>query len=139
MPTRTLTGQCLCGAIHYTVADTFHYAMYCHCSQCRRATGAACKPFAGIPRQHLALTQGEPDLHIYTQGGPNHDAHCRHCGSLLYSVVRNGTYAHITMGTLTDPPSIHPTQHIFVGSKAPWHTITDTLPQFDAFPPPPTS
>jgi hypothetical protein len=25
--------------------------------------------------------------------------------------------------------------HIFVGSKAPWHEITDALPQYPEFPP----
>src|SRR4029079_4463780 len=34
------------------------------------------------------------------------------------------------MGTLTDSPAIRPTGHIFVGSKAPWFTITDDLPQY---------
>jgi hypothetical protein len=34
------------------------------------------------------------------------------------------------MGTLTDDPTIRPTGHIFVGSKAPWFTITDDLPQY---------
>jgi hypothetical protein len=33
------------------------------------------------------------------------------------------------MGTLVDDPSIRPARHIFVGSKAPWFTITDDLPQ----------
>jgi hypothetical protein len=33
------------------------------------------------------------------------------------------------MGTLIDAPSIRPTAHIFVGSKAPWFSITDDLPQ----------
>jgi hypothetical protein len=28
-------------------------------------------------------------------------------------------------------PIIRPTKHIFVGSKAPWFTITDELPQFE--------
>jgi hypothetical protein len=60
-----------------------------------------------------------------------HDAHCKACGSLLYSVVREGAFAHVTMGTLVDEPSIRPTAHIFVGSKARWFTITDDLPQFD--------
>jgi hypothetical protein len=32
-------------------------------------------------------------------------------------------------GTLVDAPSIRPSRHIFVGSKAPWFTITDDLPQ----------
>ena len=53
------------------------------------------------------------------------------CGSLLYSTVRDGAFAHVAMGTLVDDPAIRPTEHIFVGSKAPWFTITDDLPQYD--------
>jgi hypothetical protein len=34
------------------------------------------------------------------------------------------------MGTLVDDPGIRPSRHIFVGSKAPWFTITDDLPQY---------
>jgi hypothetical protein len=49
-------------------------------------------------------------------------------------VVREGQYVHVAMGTLIDAPSIRPTAHIFVGSKAPWYTITDDLPQHDEFP-----
>ena len=128
MTTRRLTGQCFCGAVAYTVMDEFAYAANCHCGNCRRTTGAAFKPFAGIAREKLSLTHGEAELLIYgdTQGN---DTHCRRCGSLLYSVVRDGTYVHVAMGTLVDAPSIRPTHHIFVGSKAPWFTITDGLPQ----------
>jgi hypothetical protein len=39
------------------------------------------------------------------------------------------------MGTLVDDPGIRPTFHIFVGSKAPWHEITDALPQYAELPP----
>jgi hypothetical protein len=57
--------------------------------------------------------------------------HCRRCGSLLYSVVRDGSFVHVTLGTLVDNPSIRPSAHIFVGSRAPWFTITDGLPQYE--------
>ena len=68
--------------------------------------------------------------HVMTFGDPaNHDVHCGICGSLLYSVVRDGTFAHVTLGTLLDAPGIRPNAHIFVGSKAPWHDITDDLAQ----------
>jgi hypothetical protein len=46
-------------------------------------------------------------------------------------VVRDGAYVHVAMGSLVDAPSIRPTRHIFVGSKAPWFTITDDLPQYE--------
>jgi len=55
---RVLSGSCRCGAVRYQVRDEFRYALICHCSQCRRATGSASKPFAGIERQKLALVAG---------------------------------------------------------------------------------
>jgi hypothetical protein len=124
-----LAGTCLCGAVRYEVADAFAYAANCHCSNCRRATGSAFKPFAGIGRDRLHITAGQAELATF--GDENaHDAHCKVCGSLLYSVVRDGTFVHVAMGSLVDEPTIRPTKHIFVGSKAQWFTITDDLPQF---------
>lgn len=131
---QTLTGRCLCGAVEYAVADAFEYALNCHCSQCRRATGAAFKPLAGVRREQLRVTSGAASLLIHGAADKAHDVHCSACGSLLYSVVREGAYAHVAMGTLVDTPSIRPSMHIFVGSKAPWFQITDDLPQFDSFP-----
>ena len=126
---RILAGECFCRAVGYSVADEFAYAMNCHCSGCRRATGSAFKPFAGIARDRLSVTRGEDKLTIYGDEA-NHDVHCAQCGSLLYSVVRDGAFVHVAMGTLVDKPSIRPTAHIFVGSKAPWFAITDDLPQY---------
>jgi len=127
---RTLAGQCLCGAVHYAVADEFVYATNCHCSLCRRATGAAFKPFAGIERDKLVITEGGDKLMIFGDEAGN-DTRCRVCGSFLYSVVRDGAFVHVALGTLVDAPTIRPTKHIFVGSKAPWFEITDNLPQFE--------
>ena len=129
MNAHMLAGKCLCGAVAYVVPDEFLYAANCHCSNCRRTTGSAFKAFAGIERAKLILTAGRDNLMIVGDDRGN-DTHCKACGSLLYSVVRNGAYVHVAMGTLVDAPTIRPSQHIFVGSKAPWFTITDGLPQF---------
>jgi len=126
-------GKCFCGAVHYAVPDEFLYAMNCHCSNCRRATGSAFKPFGGIERDKFSITQGEDSLLVYGDESRN-DTHCKACGSLLYSVVRDGKFVHVTMGTLVDDPTIRPTRHIFVGSKAPWFTVTDGLPQYETLP-----
>jgi hypothetical protein len=126
---RMLAGGCLCGATRYAVADEFIYAANCHCSNCRRATGSAFKPFAGIERHKLVVTKGAENLLVYGDDNGN-DTHCGYCGSPLYSLVRAGAFVHVSMGTLIDAPTIRPTKHIFVGSKAPWFTITDDLPQY---------
>jgi hypothetical protein len=128
--TRLLVGRCECGVVSYRVADAFLYASNCHCSRCRAATGSAFKPFAGIERDQLELTSGANGLLIVGDDDLN-DTRCAACGSLLFSVVRDGAYVHVALGSLRDAPSMRPTKHIFVGSKAPWFEITDDLPQFE--------
>jgi len=127
-----LTGRCQCGAVRYEVEDAFVYAANCHCSQCRAATGSAFKPFAGIEREKLRITAGREQVAVFGEEDSN-DTRCGACGSFLYSVVRNGAFVHVAMGSLVDTPSIRPNKHIFVGSKAHWHEITDDLPQFEEY------
>ena len=127
-----LSGTCECGAVRYRVADEFRYAANCHCSNCRASTGSAFKPFAGIEREKLEVTDGADKLLIWGDADNNH-TRCAVCGSLLYSVVRDGAYVHVALGSLADEPSIRPTEHIFVGSKAPWFEITDELPQREEY------
>jgi hypothetical protein len=126
----TLDGGCWCGRVRYRVEDAFLYASNCHCSRCRAATGSAFKPFAGIEREKLELTEGADALLVHGDDALN-DTRCASCGSLLFSVVRDGEYVHVALGSLVDAPAIRPTKHIFVGSKAPWFEITDDLPQFE--------
>ena len=130
--TRALAGKCYCGAVRYEVADAFLYAANCHCSGCRAATGSAFKPFAGIEREKLTITEGADQLAVFGEENAN-DTRCGACGSFLFSVVRDGAYVHVAMGSLVDAPTIRPTGHIFVGSKAPWFEITDDLPQFEEY------
>jgi len=130
--TPMLSGRCECRAVRYQVADAFLYAGNCHCSNCRASTGSAFKPFAGIERGKLEVVEGAETLLVWGDDDGNH-TRCGICGSLLYSVVRDGAYVHVAMGSLVDDPSIRPTGHIFVGSKAPWFEITDDLPQADEY------
>jgi hypothetical protein len=127
-----LVGECECGAVRYEVPDEFRYAANCHCSRCRAATGSAFKAFAGIEREKLRVTEGEDGLLVFGEVDLNH-TRCVTCGSLLFSVVRDGAYVHVALGSLVDEPSIRPAEHIFVGSKAPWFEITDDLPQNEEY------
>ena len=128
-----LLGGCWCGAVRYRVADEFRYAGNCHCSRCRAATGTAFKAYAGIEREKFELVEGADRLLVVGEPGLNDDTRCAACGSLLFSVVRDGAYVHVAMGSLVDAPAIRPSGHIFVGSKAPWYEITDDLPQFEEY------
>lgn len=127
-----LKGRCACGATEYEVEDDFKYAMNCHCSKCRAATGSAFKPMGGIERDKLRVTREDVPLFIWGEEDAG-DYRCGVCGSFLWSVVREGKWCHVTYGSLADVPSLAPTHHIFVGSKAPWEEILDDLPQHDEY------
>jgi hypothetical protein len=130
---RKLEGGCRCGAVRYRVTDAFSYGLICHCSQCRKTTGAANKPFLGIEIEQFELTHGEEVIQRFGDD-QGYDARCAKCGCFLYSVVRDGRNVHVTMGSLIDTPTRRPNGHIFVGSKAEWETIEDDLPQFEEYP-----
>lgn len=134
MSTTTLRGSCRCGAVTYEVDDAFSAAFYCHCSRCRRATGSAFKATGSIPFERIRLTNGQGNLLIYGDPTDTHDVLCATCGSLLYSFIAENGNGHVTLGTLIDPPSVKPSFHMFVGSKAPWYEIRDDLPQFEELP-----
>lgn len=108
----TLRGSCFCGLVEYEVPDAFEYSLYCHCSNCRRTTGAAAKPFAGLKSDNLAIVNGEDRIMRYGSSN-NHDAHCERCGSLLYSLVRDGAYVHVTLGTV-NRWSVHPAYRTYI-------------------------
>ena len=86
----------------------------------------------------LRFTRGEselasykiPEAKFYTQ------VFCRICGSKAPRVDAGRGFAIVPMGLLDDDPGIRPSEHIWVGSKAPWHEISDELPRFDEGPPP---
>jgi len=130
-----LVGACLCGAVRYAVEGPFLYAGYCHCSRCRAGSGSAFSAFAGIRRDRLRVTDGLDHIATYEMNPDNIVSLCKVCGSSPFALVREGRYFHVAMGTLIDDPGIRPTFHIFVGSKAPWHEIADSLPQYAGLPP----
>ena len=88
--------------------------------------------FGRIESEALRLTKGGSNL-MMVGGNFDHDVRYATCGSYLYSIVGNGAFVHVSYGSPVDEPTLKPTEHIHVGSKAAWHTICDDLPQYVAF------
>jgi len=130
----THQGGCLCGGIRYEIDGPLTDVGNCHCSMCRRFHGAAFATYAKISAGHFRWLSGQELLTVYETSPGFGWAFCRTCGSSL-GVPTQGRLSEITLGSLDTDPGVRPAEHIFVGSKAPWHEITDTLPQHEAWPP----
>lgn len=126
------SGGCLCGAVRYAVDGPFLRAGHCHCSRCRRHSGAGHLTQGRVAREHFRLLSGEEQLCVFRPPGGAAKVFCATCGSSLFGGTwPEGPEVSIRFGSLDDDPGIRPQRHTFVGSKAEWESITDDLPQFD--------
>jgi hypothetical protein len=123
-----LRGRCACNAVVFEVADEFVEAFTCHCSRCRAMTGSAFLPWGEIEPEKLTITNGEESLILSGDPVGHHSRRCEKCYSLVYWTGYEGKIR-VPYGSLTDEPTLKPTAHMFVGSKAPWYDILDDLPQ----------
>ena len=125
-----LRGRCACNAAGYEVADEFVVPYNCHCSNCRAMTGSAFLPWGEIEPEKLRVKIGTDSLLVDGDAGAAHAMRCGQCLSLLYWTVHHHhrTWLRVPYGTPTDEPTLKPTAHMFVGSKAVPAPITDRRP-----------
>ena len=125
-----LCGGCLCGGVRYEITGPFLRAGHCHCSRCRRHSGAAVCTQGRLLEEHFRLLQGEKLLRNYKTEGHAAKVFCSVCGSSLFGGSwPEGPEVSIRFGTLDGDPGIRPQSHTFVAVKAAWGEITDDLPQ----------
>lgn len=130
-----LTGSCLCRAVRYRIDGPVGHVSHCHCSQCRKAHGAAFASYGHVRYADFSLLSGGNALARYQASAHATRTFCRHCGSnLQWCPSGNVEHFALALGTLDDDPGIRPERHIFVSSKAPWYAIEDHLPQFAEYP-----
>lgn len=130
-----LTGSCLCSAIAYEISGLLTQALNCHCSMCRKAQGSAYRTRARVRTADFRFTRGEELVTYYESSPGNRRGFCRVCGSPIHTRFDSTPdVLGLPLGSLDQDPGVKPGFHVFVGSKAPWHEITDGLPQYRELP-----
>lgn len=128
-------GVCLCGTVRYVFSEPFQVMLHCHCSMCRKHHGAAFATFVAAPLPAFEWLAGEDAIGHYRSSERGERSHCRRCGSVTPMLWPDTGLAIAAAGNLEGDPGIRPQKHIYVGSKAAWYAITDTLPQHEGNPP----
>jgi hypothetical protein len=132
MAEERIRGSCLCGAVQFELDGPVVWAHVCHCSRCRKARGSAFAANAFVPLEALHFTRGESEVGVYRPPEADRFVHafCTRCGASVPFRNPARGLAGVPMGGLDVDPGQAPKAHIFVGSKAPWYTIHDDLPQY---------
>ena len=104
-----ITGHCLCGKVRYEVTGTPLAMMYCHCEECRRATGSSLNTSLFVKREQFRIVSGESSVAFHETSPDNLRHFCSSCGSPLfkYFVEPTGMMT-IRAGTLDSDPGVRP-------------------------------
>ena len=131
---RLITGGCNCGSVRYEISAPPLVVAACHCSQCRRQSGAAYSVNL-IVRSKAMTVEGKTTAWTDTDtesGSPLAREYCGSCGSPIRSVPSSapGIVA-VKAGTLDYPAPFAPTVHLWTMSKLPWVSIPEGLTTFE--------
>lgn len=129
-----ITGSCLCGDVVWEAGEPLELMHHCHCSMCRKSHGTAFATAVAAPAKTFRWLRGEARIGRHESSPKVYRAFCTRCGSSLPESPF-GEQIFMPVGSLDGDPGVRAMAHIFVGSKAPWHQITDDLPRFDEYPP----
>ncbi|MCH9693523.1 MAG: GFA family protein [Gammaproteobacteria bacterium] len=131
-----IKGHCECRRVRFEVDGAVNDFSHCHCSQCRRLHGTAYATFAGVGRAGFRYIAGESETSTY-ESSPTHERiFCSTCGSnIMVKLTVEPDEYYLSMGAIEGSPELPAAYHIFVGSKAAWHEITDDHPQYHEEPP----
>ncbi|MFS8979322.1 GFA family protein [Cupriavidus necator] len=126
----TQHGSCLCGCVKYRIHGPLTDVLNCHCSMCRKLHASAFRTRAKVATKDWEWVSGQNTVKFYESSPGEHKGFCSECGSsILTRFDSNPDVIGFPLGTLDSDPGVKTERHVFVGSKASWYDITDTLPQ----------
>lgn len=121
-----ITGRCYCGSTRFAATELPRTVTYCHCTDCRRVTGAPVAAFAAFNDTAVSFSPGDGRA-IETSPGVRR-TFCARCGSPVsgrYDYLQGTVY--IAIGLIDQADTLPPALHAHCDSKLPWLHIDDTL------------
>jgi hypothetical protein len=127
-----LTGGCYCGLIRFAVDGPVTHETNCHCSICRRTSGAPYVAWFTAASDRFRWTAGEPTRFASTARAAR--SFCPSCGTQLTFEHRDfPTEIDITICSLDDPDAIEPLHHIHTEGRPRWVMPGDGKPEFPGY------
>lgn len=111
------TGRCLCGAVTWTATAAPVRVGWCHCSQCRRHTGAPAAAFLIFAGGTVTI-DGPAAFHRSSSFARRR--FCPSCGSPVAWVSDTDASVDVYLGTADDPSAFPPTYELFAADAVHW-------------------
>lgn len=123
------TGGCFCGEIRYAASGPARHRSLCHCTICRRTTGAPCVAWFTVDPAGFRYTRGTPAR--FQSSADAVRSFCPRCGAqLTFEDVRCPGEIDVTSASLDDPALAPPDKHIHAATQLGWLKFADGLPRY---------
>jgi len=123
-------GRCFCGAVTFDVAQVGRVTAHCHCTMCRRASGAPVVTWTCYKTDEVRVTGGAENLRDYESSPGAHRKFCGRCGTQLFFESINWLgETHVTRVSLDDAVGPPPSVHVFYGDRARFFDGAEHLPK----------
>lgn len=113
------TGQCMCGAVTFRVAEVPADFGVCHCKMCQRWTGSALLGVT-VPKDKVVWS-GEGNIATLQSSKWAKRGWCKKCGSGLYfTVTADSPYSNdieVPIGLFDAPDDFNMTSEIYIDHK----------------------
>lgn len=120
------TGGCLCGAVRYEAEGEPYHVVHCHCTDCRKSTGAPFVTWASFQRKNFRFTSGSAQ-EIEWEGRIR--GFCGKCGTgLIFLMERSADEIDVTVASFDQPENAVPADHVWAEDRLPWIKLADNLP-----------
>ncbi len=129
-----IQGGCHCGAVRYEMDTAVQHHTLCHCSSCRKASGAPAVSWALVRNDQIKIS-GTPKAYASSEGTQR--LFCSNCGTSLFYVNESifPDMIDVQSATLDDPSSLPIMAQIQTAERVSWMADLHTLKSFERFPP----
>lgn len=125
----TLEGGCFCGHLRYEASGPVTDETNCHCTICRRTSGAPFVSWLSVSAANFRFTRGTPQRFRSSERGQR--AFCPRCGTpITFQYDALPDEIDLTTCSLDEPEQVPPKDHTQTSSQLSWLRRNHDLPRF---------
>lgn len=119
----------MCAAVRYAMSEPLRFALFCHCRDCQKITGAGHSALFGAARPTTTITGKLSQFEYRADSGATMtSAVCATCGNPIFKLSsRHEALYFFHAATLDRPEMFSPKRAVWTRSAQPWDCLSQAL------------